>query len=159
MEMRSGIIPGVAELPEAPTDLAHGEVVLELDRLVPGDRKQGLVPYYHFHILSGDGQRVGHLNFRVGDIAHIRLVAGHIGFRILAAHRGNSYAYQACMAVAPFVRQLISPAILTCNPDNQPSIRTIERLGAVYMDTIQVPVHDPAYHHGVRVKRRYSWSP
>jgi hypothetical protein len=38
-------------------------------------------------------------------------------------------------------------------------VRTIERLGAVFLDEIAIPKHDPHYAHGVRVKRRYQWSP
>jgi len=159
MGLKSDGIPGVGSLPDAPKGLAYGEVHLVLDRLVPGDRKKGLVPYYHFSIRLDRGQPVGHLNFRVGNNEHIRICAGHLGFRILDDHRGHGYAYQACRAVAPFVKQLTSSVILTCDPDNLPSIRTIEKLGARFIELAEIPPADPGYAHGARFKRRYTWVP
>jgi tagatose 1,6-diphosphate aldolase len=68
-------------------------------------------------------------------------------------------AFQACRAIAPFVRSFYSTVIITSDTDNQASIRTIERLGASFVDEIAVPPHDPQYQRGSRGKRRYRWTP
>ncbi len=49
--------------------------------------------------------------------------------------------------------------VLTVDPSNLPSIRTIEKLGAKLIDVMKVPADDPAYAGGARVKKRYEWIP
>ncbi len=145
-------------LPEPATQLAYAAVVLHFSRVAGGDPARGLVPFYHYRIFVADHD-VGHINFRVGDTEHVRLCAGHIGYGIAEAFRGHSYAYQACRAIAPFVREIAPQVIISADPDNYASLRTIERLGAVLLDEIAVPEHDPHYEHGARFKRRYQWTP
>lgn len=146
-------------LPVPPEGLSFGDVRLEFVRVMPGEPARGFVPYYHFRILTADGADVGHINFRVGDTEHVKLCAGHIGFAIREAFRGHHYALQACRALGPFVRSLYRAVTLTCDPDNTASLRTIERLGAVWVDEVAVPKHDPHYQRGSRSKRRYRWEP
>jgi predicted acetyltransferase len=146
-------------LPVPPDPLSFGSVRLRFVRVVPGEPSRGIVPYYHFRIETMDGSEAGHINFRVGDTEHVRLCAGHIGFEIVEAFRGRHYALQACHAIAPFVRSVYDAVTITCDPDNGASIRTIERLGATFVDEIAVPPHDPQYERGSRCKRRYRWKP
>jgi len=142
-----------------PQTLSSGDVMLRYVKMVPGQPLRRLVPYYHFRILIADGTEVGHINFRVGDTQHVRNSAGHVGFEIFEAFRGHRYAYQACRAIAPFVRSIYDAVIMTCDPDNQASIRIIERLGAKFTDVVPVPPHDPQFQRGSRFKRRYQWTP
>ncbi|PWU21508.1 MAG: GNAT family N-acetyltransferase [Verrucomicrobia bacterium] len=146
-------------LPSVPDALPYGDVVVRFAKIVPADAERGFVPYYYFRILTVKGEEVGHVNFRVGDTEHIRLYAGHIGFQIQEAFRGRGYAWQACRAVAPFVRSIYESVIITCDPDNHASRRTIERLGAAFIEEVRVPASDPNYERGSRVKRRYIWKP
>lgn len=139
--------------------LSFGEVTLRFARVISGDPSLDLVPAYHFRILVEDGSDVGHINFRVGDTEHVRVSAGHIGFEISAQFRGHGYAFQACRAIAPFVRSVCREVTITCDPDNVASIRTIERLSARFIDEVSVPAHDPHYKRGSRRKRRYRWTP
>jgi predicted acetyltransferase len=144
-------------LPEAPRDLSHGEVSLRFSHFVIPESGRGLAPFYHFRILAAGAREVGHINFRIGASEHVQLCAGHIGYAIKEEYRGQRYASQACRALAPFIRSIYPEVILTCDPDNLPSIRTIERLGAVFIDEIDIPKHDPGYQQGARRKRRYRW--
>ncbi len=153
------VAPTDQPLPIPPDALSHGGVLLRFAKIVPGEPSRGFVPYYHFHIIAPGGPDVGHINFRVGDTEHILLCAGHIGFEILEAHRGHGYALQACRAIAPFVASLYDAVTITCDPDNHASRRTIERLGACFVDEVVVPQHDPHYQRGSRWKRRYRWEP
>ncbi len=146
-------------LPDPPAALSSGDVLLRFVRVVPSEASRGLVPFYHFQILAAAGQEVGHINFRVGDTEHVRVSAGHIGFEILEPFRGHGYALQACRAIAPFVRSVYGAVTITCDPDNDASRRTIERLGASFVDEVAVPAHDPQYQRGARSKRRYKWTP
>jgi tagatose 1,6-diphosphate aldolase len=148
-----------ASLPGPPDGLTAGDVILRFNQIVPGDTSRDFVPYYHFRIVTSGGCDVGHINFRVGDTEHVRLVAGHIGFEVDERFRGHGYARQACNAIAPLVRTVYETVLITCDPDNFPSRRTIERLGAVFIDEVAVPPHEPAFQRGIRRKRRYSWTP
>jgi len=139
--------------------LSFGDVVLRFIELVPADSERGFVPYYHFCIVTVYGGEVGHINFRVGDTEHVRVYAGHIGFAVVEPHRGHGYAFQACRAIAPFVRSIYENVIVTCDPDNFASKRTIERLGAEFIEEVPVPQGDPNYERGSRSKRRYRWRP
>lgn len=148
------------EMPQTPPEtLSFGEVGLHFVRVVPGDPSRDFVPAYHFRILLADGSDVGNVNFRVGDAEHVRVCAGHIGFEIREQFRGHGYAFQACRAIAPFVRLVSGAVTITCDPDNVASIRTIERLGASFTDEVSVPPHDPHYKRGSRTKKRYVWTP
>ncbi len=146
-------------LPMPPDALSHGGISLRFAKIVPGEPSHGIVPYYHFRIIASDGVDVGHINFRVGDTEHVRVCAGHVGFEVLEAHRGHGYAFAACQAIAPFVASVYDAVTITCDPDNYASRRTIERLGAHFVDEVAVPPHDPHYQRGSRRKRRYKWKP
>lgn len=146
-------------LPETPSDLENGPVRLRYEKTVPGDASKGLVPYHHFEILLADGTEVGHINFRIGDTRHVTMTAGHIGYGIVPEHRGHAYSYHACLALAPFVRRHYDRVVLTVDPQNVPSIRIIERLGATFLDQVDVPADDPAFEKGARTKLRYCWVP
>ena len=145
-------------LPDAPPYLSYGAATVRFSHVGAGDPTHGLVPFYHFRIFVEDLD-VGHINFRVGDTRHVQLCSGHIGYGISESFRGHGYAFQACCALACFVRTVSPEVIITADPDNYASLRTIERLGAVFLDETKVPEDDPHYALGSRVKRRYRWSP
>ena len=146
-------------LPIPPETLSSGAVLLRFDRIVSGEPSRGFVPFYHFRILAAGGTDVGHINFRVGDTDHVQVSAGRIGYVVLEPFRGHGYAFQACRAIAPFVRSVYGAVIITCDPDNHASRRTIERLGASFIEEVAVPVNDPHYQRGSPIKRRYQWTP
>ena len=146
-------------LPPPPDTLSFGDVRLLFIHLIPGLPARGFVPAYQFRVLLVNGPDVGHLNFRVGATKHVRFCAGHIGYGILEPFRGHGYAFQACRAVAPFVRQFYEAVIITCDSDNHASRRTIEKLGADFLDEVTVPPDDPHYRRGPTRKRRYGWTP
>lgn len=139
--------------------MAFEQVTLRFERMLPAEPARGMVPAYHFRVLVGRALDAGHVNFRVGDTPHILVSAGHIGFRIHEHFRGHHFAQQACQALAPFVRQVYRVVTITCDPGNLASQRTIERLGARFIDEVAVPPGDPQYEHGSRRKRRYQWTP
>lgn len=145
--------------PDPPSDLRAGPVKLFFDKRVEIEPGGELVPFYHFKIIGELGKIVGHINFKTGDTEHIIQYAGHIGFQIIKEYRGHSYAYWACMALAPFVQSVYGKVILTCDPENIASRKTIEKLPATFINEVAVPLHEPSYQSGSRLKRRYQWEP
>lgn len=142
-----------------PENLSFEKVTLRFAQVFPGDSSRGFVPKYHFRILIANGSDVGHINFKVGDTPHVLICAGHIGFGILEPFRGNRYALQACHAIAPFVRSVYRTVTITCDPENHASRRTIQLLGASFVDEVPVPPDDPHYQTGARRTLRYHWTP
>lgn len=134
-------------------------MTIVFSRMTEGDVAQGIVPGYHFEILNDQSEVVGHLNFRVGDSDHVLFAAGHIGYVISEQHRGYRHAANACLAVAPWVAKVSGTVLITVDPDNLPSIRTIELIGATFIDEVDVPPGDPHYLRGSPRKRRYRWIP
>lgn len=146
-------------LPPPPAMALHAEgVALGFSKMVvPLDRRQA--PYYHFRILVGT-RDVGHINLRIGASEHVLRVVGHIGYGIRKRHRGKHYALLACQALAPFARTVANEMIITCDPDNHASRRTIERLvGGHPGERVAVPRADPHYRRGARTKLRFRWVP
>ncbi|MFK5924853.1 MAG: GNAT family N-acetyltransferase [Verrucomicrobiota bacterium] len=149
----------MSQVPPVPETLRFGGVILEFFQLSVGNPERGIVPAYHFQILDLNSNKVGHLSFRVGDTEHIKLAAGHIGYEITEEHRGHSYAYQACLAAAPWIATRRASLLITADPDNAASIRTIEKLGATFLNEVDVPENDPHHKRGSLRKRRYEWTP
>ncbi len=143
--------------PPAGLALAYGEVTLRFGGIVPADGRPGIAPYYHFRIFKTGGTDVGRINLRVGESDHVKIIVGHIGYEIAEEHRGHGYALQACRALAPFARATYPSVIVTSDPENVASVRTIERLGAEFLEEVTVPRDDPHYASGSRRKRRYRW--
>ena len=134
---------------------ADGEVALRFLSFVPTSESPWLVPAYRFDILP-TGARCGILSLRIGDTERIRCFAGLLGFAIDAPCRGLRLAERAARLVLPLARAHgISPIWISANPVNAASIRTIERLGAVYVETVDLPQDYDAYADGERHKRRY----
>jgi predicted acetyltransferase len=145
-------------LPASPKQLSFDLVTLHFSEIVPGHTDLGFVPFYHYRIFVNSAD-VGHINLRIGNTEHVQFYAGHVGYEITAPHRGHRYALQACLALAPFAR-LISPEhVITCDPDNYASHRTIELLGTRFIDEVPVSIHDPNYFRGSRIKQRFLWYP
>lgn len=139
--------------------LGWGDVNLLFIQEFPGDPEKGFAPYYHFRIATDETGDAGFINFRIGETAHVLMFAGHIGYEVYPECRGKGLALAACRAIAPFVRSFYRSVIITCDPDNEPSRKTIERLGARFLNEVPVPKSEPAFDRGSRVKRRYEWQP
>lgn len=142
-----------------PLKLYYGPIKLLFEKIVDVVPGGELVPFYHFKITDKDGNKVGHLNFKVGETNHIMQCVGHIGYEIFPAYRGNAYSYFACNAIRPFIRKFYDRVILTSDPENIPSIKIIEKLNATFLNETMVPKQDPSYRSGSIRKNRYEWAP
>jgi tagatose 1,6-diphosphate aldolase len=139
----------------APRPLREGELELLLrDVLDPATSRWGVQAYLFEIALRG--ARVGSLSLRIGATPNILLYAGHIGFSGEEAHRGQRLAERATRLVLPFARAAGLDALwLTCDPRNLASRRTIERLGAQFVEEIAIPPDYESHARGERAKRRY----
>lgn len=104
--------------------------------------------------------RYGQISLRVGETNNIVQYAGHIGYGIDEPHRGHHRAAKACLAIRPLVRQHYLRLIITTNPHNQASQRTLDRIDAKHVNTVDVDENSPTFIiEGSRQKMRYVWEP
>ncbi len=136
-----------------------GEVQLRLTKLLQADTSPWGVPAYLFDIVL-DEARAGALSLRIGDSSCALFYAGHVGYAVFEDFRGRGLARTAVMAVMPLaVEHGLSPLWFTCEPQNAASIKTIESLGAVLVETVDLPATYDSYARGERQKRRYRLDP
>ena len=140
-----------------PKNLHYGPIQLLFEKFVDVRPVGEVVPYYHFKIIKSHQIVVGHINLKKGNTRHITQFVGHVGYEIWPEYRGNNYAFNACLALKPFILKFFKTVIITTDPDNIPSIKTIEKLGTVYLGEVDVPENDPAYASGAHRKKRYIW--
>jgi tagatose 1,6-diphosphate aldolase len=130
-------------------------VSLALERTWTPAQSDWSAPAYVFGIMVGRA-RAGRVSLRIGDTPELRLFTGHIGYSVDEAYRGRRLALRASRLVLPLAAaHAIDPVWITCHPGNTPSIRTIEALGATYVETVDLPEGHPAWLAGERQKRRY----
>ncbi len=138
-----------------PGRLRDGEFRLVLEQCVPANTVTGWSPTYEFTMRIGS-EIVGHINLRIGNTRNLLLYAGHIGYSVMPAHRGNHYAERASRLLFPLARAHgFTQLWITTNPDNSPSRRTCERLGATLVEIVPLPVDSDMYLRGERMKCRY----
>ncbi len=132
----------------------------------PGDEWTGRSPAYHFWmLLRHDAEDTnappplriaGGMSVRVGKTHAVEQYYGHLGYHVYPACRGRHYALRGCRLVLPILKAHgVSMVWITCDPDNYASRRTIELLGASYVETVDVPVGDPLHARGETRKARY----
>ena len=138
-----------------PGRLTDGELELVLIETTPGNPLTGHVPDYSFEMRAG-AARVGHISLRIGDYDRILMYAGQIGYTVMPEHRGNHYAERACRLLLPLSKAHGQTTIwITCNPDNTPSRRTCERLGAELVEIVNLPLEESRRMQGATRKCRY----
>lgn len=75
---------------------------------------------------------------------------GQIGYTIASKYRGNHYASKACKILFKIAHQKygLNQLIVTCNPDNLASYKTLLALGGVLKETVEVPFNHPLRQQG-----------
>lgn len=118
------------------------------------------VPGYVFDIVVDEMERtVGRIEYRFEEGREL-LYYGHIGYVIYLPYRGHGFAEKACRQLAIIIKSYhpeIMSMMITCNPDNLPSKATIENLGAVYLQRVQIDEDHELYDQGEYEKEVYEW--
>ena len=140
-----------------PGKLIDNDLELVLVKEYRGDPLRSYVPSYKFKMTHpGQDEEIGQIMLRVGNTNHIVMYAGHIGYRVHKEYRGNRYAAKACKLLLSLARKHeLNPLWITCNPDNIPSRRTCELLGAKMIEIVNLPKNTNMYKRGDRQKCRY----
>lgn len=145
--------------------LKNQEVCLILVDAVKHQAGDRWTPYDMYRIclpqpgLLGRYQPVGWCDLRL-DNTRFLYYAGNIGYRVDPRYRGAHMALKASRLLLEEARNRGLPyIILTCNPENTASRRTIEQLCAEYdgkyLEKTAVPSDHDLYSRGERVKLIY----
>lgn len=138
-----------------PGPLVDDELELVLIESSPADPGLAWMPGYVFEMRVG-GKNAGRINLRIGNPMKIVNHCGHIGYGVKPEFRGHHYAERACRLILPIAKAHgQNPVWITCDPDNYPSRRTLERLGCEYINTVVVPMNSELYESGCHQVRRY----
>ena len=128
---------------------------LELLERVDQNLPKGFQPYEIYSIFVGQDE-VGRIVLREGTDEE-RYFDGHIGYTIEETYRGHHYAYQACLLLKERIN--MDHVIITCDPRNVASLKTIEKLGCQYLETKVIPSHlKKCFTKEEKEKRIYQWN-
>ncbi len=134
-------------------------VLLQLANTFPANEEKGIFPTEQYSIVEKRSEEItGAIRFRLSNQKAVLLYAGHIGYNVDEAFRGQRYAAYACLELKPILIQHgFTEVWITCDPDNWPSRRTCERVGAKLIEIIDLPEDLDMYQDGERQKCRYQW--
>ena len=140
-----------------PGPLRDRELFLVLAKRNPADPVKGWIPSYDFEMhIDGTSECVGKVNFRAGTTPSLEMYGGQFGYGVYDPYRGHHYAERAVRLLFPLAQSHgLKTVWITCNPDNWPSRRTCERLGATLVEIVPLPPDNDMYHAGERTKCRY----
>ena len=138
--------------------LQNEEVCLIWYKKVPGDTQKNWVESDFYHICLPDkhflrGYKVaGYCDLRFGYNRQLYF-GGNIGYRVEEPFRGHHLAEKATRLLLEEAKEAGMPyVIITCNPDNLPSRRTLERLGGDLLEIVDLPPDNDMYQKGERQK-------
>lgn len=138
--------------------LTDGEIDLILEKKVPANLEPFHVPAYHFkikkHLMPIE---MGKIDIRIGQ-NETTFYGGNIGYEIYPPYQGNHYAMKACQIIKRVaINHGMSYLYVSCLPENIPSNKTCQRLGATWLGTYLIPFHNEMYLAGVRQINVYEW--
>lgn len=136
---------------------AEDELTLALSECQPAEASIFGVPSYTFEMRqTQNGEYMGRIRLRVGWNEETIRYAGQVGYAVEAAFRGHHYAERACRLILPLARRhSLTKLWITCQPDNVASRRTLERLGAQFIEIVDVPDSYPLDAGAIRQKACY----
>jgi predicted acetyltransferase len=139
--------------------LANQEISLHLVRDMPADPSRQWLRALRYQIRAGQkAVAVGQIELRLGYSTNVVLYGGHIGYAVDPPFRGNHYAAEACLLLKQVaIAHHMDVLWITCNPDNWPSRKTCEYIGAMLVEIIDLPPENDMYREGERQKCRYRW--
>ncbi|MDD3958381.1 MAG: GNAT family N-acetyltransferase [Candidatus Izemoplasmatales bacterium] len=136
------------------SELEDDHIRLRLDRITEAIPEKKYQMSYRFSIVL-HACVVGMCSLRVGTSDEL-YYAGHIGYGIHEAYRGHHYASKACVLLFKLASAVgLSEVIITCNPENIASRKTMERVGCTYIEHVLLPEDHEMYRLGERSKLIY----
>ncbi len=132
--------------------LTDGKIELKISGKYFGD--ENLLPFYYYDIFYNN-RFAGRISMRIGSNSD-SYYNGNIGYEIEEKFRGNNFAFKACKLVLQIAKAHgMNEIILTCDEDNIPSYKTIEKLNAELIEIVKPPKTYFAYRENIKKQRIY----
>lgn len=118
-----------------------------------------IIETIYFDILSNHPfRKIGYCDLRMGMNPELRIL-GQVGYHINEKYRGHHYALKACRMLFECAKEVgMKELLITCNPDNIPSRKTLEALGGRLEEIVKVPEDHFCYQQGDRSKCIFTYS-
>lgn len=117
----------------------------------------GIETYVYDIVVPELERTVGRCEYRIEEGRELRYY-GNIGYVIYVPYRGHNFAYKACLALIGLMKSKIkglNEIVITCNPENIASKKTIQKLGCQYIETLDIDPDHELYHMGDVQKEVY----
>jgi inorganic pyrophosphatase len=139
-----------------PGHLIDGDLELVLVKAELGDPAKGYGIHYHFEMRHSEESVVlGRIRFRTGAESSL-FDFGNIGYEVNEKFRGHRYAARSCRLLFPLaVSHGLKSVWLTVDPNNAPSLKTCEIIGAKRVETVRIKKDHPMYGQGSPYRRRF----
>lgn len=110
----------------------------------PATVPEGKVQASQFLAVRGSDRKVvGMIQVRHYFNEYLEKYAGHIGYSVRPSERRKGYAKEQLRLVLPFCKEIgLDRVLISCEPDNPGSRRTILANGGVYESTVHEPDED-----------------
>jgi len=132
--------------------LSDGEIELRLNLGLEATGQ-----FYYIMYSVSTNEKVGQCGIRMQKNEE-NYYLGNIEYEILPHSRGNHYAEKATRLLAIVASCYdVDKLIITANPENKSSIRTIENLGAHFIEVKNVPKNMRLYRSGTPYVSIYEW--
>lgn len=105
---------------------------LEADKVIDSEDKVPNIRYW----LVKDNRYIGRISYRpkLNDVLKLR--GGNVGYSIRPSERGKGYATELVKEIKQKAKEDgLTELLITCNTDNIPSAKVIEKNGGVYTDS------------------------
>ena len=135
--------------------LYKGEIVDLVERARVSEKASfdGVPTVFYDIYVSGSNLKVGKCDLRLKNDGFMYYY-GNVGYNIKESYRGHHYAYYACKVLFKIAKEEfgLNELIITCNPDNDASYKTLKRLGGKLVEIAQIPYDHELYEKGDRFK-------
>lgn len=108
--------------------------------------------YYDIYLHDTD-YKVGKCDIRL-KLDERMYYYGHVGYSIYPQYQGHHYAYYACLILFKIAKEEFNmdELIITCNPDNVASYKTLKKLNGELIEVAQIPEEHELYRQGEKYK-------
>lgn len=114
--------------------------------------------FYYIIYNKSNNEKIGVCGIRL-EKTKDNYYLGNIEYEIDEKYRGNNYAYKACQLLTDIASKYnVDNLLITANPNNIASIKTIEKLGARFVEVSEIPKNNRLYKQGERFVSIYDWN-
>ena len=123
-------------------------IIKECFKIDPSE-SNSYVESIYFDIIDINNNFVGYCDLRLGMNEELYYL-GQVGYHIYNEYRGNNYAYEASLLIFKLAKNkyLMESLLITCNPENIASYKTLSKLNGKLVKIVDVPKNSSLFQTG-----------